>query len=117
MPPPYNSPPKYPVIDASPSLATIVGNFNSSEWNTVLLSVLASLPVGYLSARGALRLPSTYFAGGVGLFGGFLLAFQQSAGRLVGYLPNDAEVAKFKPPLHDNLFTLPSPLNSFQESG
>jgi|SaaInl85LU_5_DNA_1037374.scaffolds.fasta_scaffold232409_1 hypothetical protein len=39
-----------------------------------------------------MRMPSMYMATIIGLSGGFMLAYQQSGGRLMGRLPNDAEV-------------------------
>lgn len=32
----------------------------------------------------------------IGVMGGFMYAYQNSAGRLMGFFPNDAEVAHFK---------------------
>lgn len=32
----------------------------------------------------------------IGLMGGFMYAYQNSAGRLMGFFPNEGEVAKYK---------------------
>lgn len=32
----------------------------------------------------------------IGLMGGFMYAYQNSAGRLMGFFPNDNEVARYK---------------------
>lgn len=32
----------------------------------------------------------------IGLMGGFMYAYQNSAGRLMGFFPNDDEVARYK---------------------
>jgi hypothetical protein len=40
--------------------------------------------------------PSMYVAGMIGLLGGFCLAYQTSAGRLMGLLPNEKEAASVK---------------------
>lgn len=39
-----------------------------------------------------MRAPSMWIAGFLGAFGGFMLAFQSSSGRLRGILPNEEEV-------------------------
>ena len=39
-----------------------------------------------------IRGPSMFVAGAIGAIGGFMLAYQNSHGRLTGYLPNRAEV-------------------------
>lgn len=43
-----------------------------------------------------IRGPSMYTAGLIGLMGGFMYAYQCSAGRLMGMFPNDEEVARYK---------------------
>jgi hypothetical protein len=43
-----------------------------------------------------IRGPSMYTAGLIGLMGGFMYAYQCSAGRLMGMFPNDDEVARYK---------------------
>jgi hypothetical protein len=43
-----------------------------------------------------IRGPSMYTAGFIGLMGGFMYAYQCSAGRLMGMFPNDDEVARYK---------------------
>lgn len=32
----------------------------------------------------------------IGVMGGFMYAYQNSAGRLMGFFPNDGEVARYK---------------------
>lgn len=43
-----------------------------------------------------IRGPSMVTGGLIGLLGGFMYAYQNSAGRLMGFFPNDGEVAKYK---------------------
>jgi hypothetical protein len=43
-----------------------------------------------------IRGPSMVTGGLIGVMGGFMYAYQNSAGRLMGFFPNEAEVARFK---------------------
>lgn len=43
-----------------------------------------------------IRGPSMVTGGLIGLMGGFMYAYQNSAGRLMGFFPNDDEVARYK---------------------
>jgi len=43
-----------------------------------------------------IRGPSMVTGGLIGVMGGFMYAYQNSAGRLMGFFPNDAEVARYK---------------------
>ncbi|GKD94870.1 NADH-ubiquinone oxidoreductase 20.9 kDa subunit [Tanacetum coccineum] len=43
-----------------------------------------------------IRGPSMVTGGLIGVMGGFIYAYQNSAGRLMGFFPNDAEVARYK---------------------
>ncbi|BBN19587.1 hypothetical protein MPTK1_8g11910 [Marchantia polymorpha subsp. ruderalis] len=89
--------PKFPVIDRSPSAGTTVGNFNFSDYLKITAITAGSLPVGYLAGGSVhIRGPSMYTAGLIGLMGGFMFAYQCSAGRLMGMFPNDGEVARYK---------------------
>lgn len=46
--------------------------------------------------RPNIRGPSMVTGGLIGVMGGFMYAYQNSAGRLMGFFPNEAEVARFK---------------------
>ncbi|CAM8909270.1 unnamed protein product [Rhodiola kirilowii] len=55
-----------------------------------------SVTVGYLSGiKPGIRGPSMVTGGIIGLMGGFMYAYQNSCGRIMGFFPNDDEVAKF----------------------
>ncbi|KAH9543218.1 hypothetical protein CY35_13G052100 [Sphagnum magellanicum] len=89
--------PKFPVIERAPSAATTISNFNFTDWLRVTAVTSASIPVGYLAGGSVnIRGPSMYTAGLIGLMGGFMYAYQCSAGRLMGMFPNDDEVARYK---------------------
>lgn len=45
-----------------------------------------------LASGGRARIPTMYTGGIIGLMGGFCFALQNSSGRLLGLLPNEAEV-------------------------
>eukprot|EP00850_Spirogloea_muscicola_P009539 SM000053S17496 [mRNA] locus=s53:645402:645872:- [translate_table: standard] len=70
--------PKFPVVDGTPSFGAAVGNFGAADYAN--------------NVRG----PSMYAAATLGAIGGFMLAYQASAGRLMGFKPNDAEVARLR---------------------
>lgn len=64
-----------------------------------------------------IRGPSMYTAGLIGLMGGFMYAYQCSAGRLMGMFPNDDEVARYKRWLQSSSheFNLPCTLRIFPQ--
>lgn len=49
-----------------------------------------------LGIKPGIKGPSMVTGGMIGLLGGFMYAYQNSAGRLMGFFPNDGEVAKYK---------------------
>mmetsp|Transcript_17870 Transcript_17870/g.49506 ORF Transcript_17870/g.49506 Transcript_17870/m.49506 type:complete len:101 (+) Transcript_17870:33-335(+) len=88
---------KYPVVDPNPSLNRIINNFSSKDYFNIVAITAVSLPFGYFAGTSRLpmmRGPSAVAAGTIGLMGGVCLALQASAMRLMGRLPNDAEVRK-----------------------
>lgn len=48
-----------------------------------------------LGIKPGIRGPSMVTGGLIGAMGGFMYAYQNSAGRLMGFFPNDDEVARF----------------------
>ena len=81
-----NSVPEYPVINNDPSLGQITANFSLSNWACFLGTTAISYPLGY--ACGApMRHPSGICFAMVGALGGYMLATQDSWGRLTGFLP------------------------------
>ncbi|KAH7545343.1 hypothetical protein FEM48_Zijuj01G0083600 [Ziziphus jujuba var. spinosa] len=110
--------PEYPVIDRNPPFTKVVGNFSSLDYLRFVTITGVSVTVGYLSGfsfffffflvLGAIfqplilyifrisfsywiRGPSMVTGGLIGLMGGFMYAYQNSAGRLMGFFPNDDE--------------------------
>eukprot|EP00252_Welwitschia_mirabilis_P015404 TRINITY_DN33860_c0_g1_i1.p1 TRINITY_DN33860_c0_g1~~TRINITY_DN33860_c0_g1_i1.p1 ORF type:complete len:107 (-),score=6.54 TRINITY_DN33860_c0_g1_i1:159-479(-) len=89
--------PEYPVIEKSPVFSKVVGNFNLQDYLSMTTLTAVSIPLGYLSAvKVNLRGPSMVTAGIIGFMGGFMFAYQNSAGRLMGFFPNDEEVACYR---------------------
>ncbi|GJN03587.1 hypothetical protein PR202_ga21050 [Eleusine coracana subsp. coracana] len=99
--------PEYPVVDRNPAFTKVVGNFSALDYVRLTTISAVSVTVGYLSGssdRGpcvvgikpGIRGPSMVTGGLIGVMGGFMYAYQNSAGRLMGFFPNDAEVAHFK---------------------
>ncbi|KAF3792547.1 hypothetical protein EJ110_NYTH08451 [Nymphaea thermarum] len=89
--------PEYPVVDRNPPFTKTVGNFNTLDYLRLLSITGVSVTVGYLSGiKPNIRGPSMFTGGLIGLMGGFMYAYQNSAGRLMGFFPNDEEVARYK---------------------
>ncbi|AQK52453.1 hypothetical protein ZEAMMB73_Zm00001d050384 [Zea mays] len=83
--------PEYPVVDRNPAFTKVVGNFSALDY--MRLSTISGIKPG-------IRGPSMVTGGLIGVMGGFMYAYQNSAGRLMGFFPNDAEVARYKHKLH-----------------
>ena len=49
-----------------------------------------------IGIKPGIRGPSMVTGGIIGLMGGFMYAYQNSAGRIMGFFPNDGEVARYK---------------------
>eukprot|EP00752_Nemacystus_decipiens_P003852 g3544.t1 len=75
--------PKFPVTDPAPGVGTVVGNFNASDYATILAATAGSAAWCFKGVKG-IRGPNAVVGGGIGLFGGLLLAGQSSFGRLTG---------------------------------
>lgn len=89
--------PKFPVIERNPTASSTISNFSFSDYVRITAITGASLPVGFLAGGSVnIRGPSMYTAGIIGLMGGFMYAYQCSAGRLMGMFPNEGEVARHK---------------------
>ncbi|KAI3936744.1 hypothetical protein MKW92_026410 [Papaver armeniacum] len=89
--------PEYPVIDRNPAFTKTVGNFNTLDYLRLITISGVSVTVGYLSGiRPNIRGPSMVTGGLIGVMGGFMYAYQNSAGRLMGFFPNEDEVARHK---------------------
>ncbi|KAF8772885.1 hypothetical protein HU200_005278 [Digitaria exilis] len=97
--------PEYPVVDRNPAFTKVVGNFSALDYMRLSTISAVSVTVGYLSAqtwarragiKPGIRGPSMVTGGLIGVMGGFMYAYQNSAGRLMGFFPNDAEVARYK---------------------
>ncbi|KAG1334890.1 NADH-ubiquinone oxidoreductase subunit [Cocos nucifera] len=89
--------PEYPVVDRNPPFTKAVANFNTLDYLRLFTITGVSVTVGYLSGiKPNIRGPSMVTGGLIGLMGGFMYAYQNSAGRLMGFFPNDGEVARYK---------------------
>ena len=89
--------PKFPVVDKAPSLSRVISNFNATDCGTVLAFTALSYPFGVWAGGKtkslvSLRLPTAACAAFVGGLGGFCVAMESSAGRLMGFTKNDDEV-------------------------
>lgn len=86
--------PEYPVIDRNPPFTKVVGNFDTLDYLRFVTITGVSVTVGYLSGiKPGIRGPSMVTGGLIGLMGGFMYAYQNSAGRLMGFFPNEGEIA------------------------
>lgn len=89
--------PEYPVVDRNPPFTKVVGNFSALDYLRLSTISAVSVTVGYLSGiKPGIRGPSMVTGGLIGVMGGFMYAYQNSAGRLMGFFPNDSEVARYK---------------------
>lgn len=114
--------PEYPVVDRNPPFTKTVGNFNTLDYLRFSTITAVSVTVGYLSGtipidlevfsrvsfsfhifscvilgiKPRIRGPSMVTGGLIGVMGGFMYAYQNSAGRLMGFFPNEGEVARYK---------------------
>lgn len=86
--------PKFPVIDADPSLGKVISSFRPRDWQHLVLATVVSLPFGYAVGRPILMRPSMYTSGLIGATFGMFLGFQNSFTRLTGYQDNKVEVEK-----------------------
>jgi hypothetical protein len=77
--------------------ARAVANFNATDYRDWACLTAASLPVGYMSGAlsgPSVRVPAMVTGGIIGGLGGLMWAMQSSSGRLMGFLPNDAEAKR-----------------------
>ncbi|KAH7292200.1 hypothetical protein KP509_29G055700 [Ceratopteris richardii] len=89
--------PKYPVLVKDPSVSTIYSNFNLTDYLRITTFTSGSLVYGYLAGVSCnVRGPSMYTAGLLGLAGGVMYAYQNSAFRLMGHYPNQEDIPKYK---------------------
>lgn len=88
---------KFPVVDKAPSFWKTVGNFSFNDYATWAVVTGLCTPVGYVAGMRTplMARPSMVTAATLGATCGFMLAFQNSAGRLLGLKPNDKEVNKY----------------------
>lgn len=83
-----------------------VGNFSLTDWGVFGGLSAISYPLGYAAGAspspafakvsGNMARPSAGMAAILGAIAGFMLAYQNSSGRLMGFKPNDAEVQAAK---------------------
>jgi len=85
--------PRYPVLDKAPGFWKTASNFSLSDYEIWAGVTAISYPFGYVSGRAAgVPKQSALVAAVIGATAGFMLAYQNSAGRLMGFKPNDREV-------------------------
>ena len=75
--------PSFPVENACPSFADAMSNFSIGDLMTWGSVTAASIPFGYLVGR-PIRGPTMGLTACIGATGGFMLAYQNSVGRLTG---------------------------------
>ncbi|GMJ03677.1 hypothetical protein like AT4G16450 [Hibiscus trionum] len=89
--------PEYPVIDRNPPFTKVYGNFNTLDYLCFTTITSVSVTVGYLSGiKSGLKGPKMLTGGPIRLMGGFMYAYQNSAGRIMGFSPNDGEVTQYQ---------------------
>jgi len=83
-----------------------VGNYNLTDWSLVGVLGAVGYPIGYAAAgnpspafarlSGNMGRPTAMLAAVLGGTAGFLMAYQNSWGRLTGFSRNDAEAQALK---------------------
>jgi len=82
-----------PSLARSPLSPSPVSNFSASDAGVLAGATAVSAPIGYLAGlKTRTARPALAMAAAIGAAAGFCLAYQRSAGRLMGFLPNDREV-------------------------
>ncbi|GMH41077.1 hypothetical protein BSKO_08987 [Bryopsis sp. KO-2023] len=85
--------PKYPVLDSAPGVWKTVSYFRGTDYCWWGGLTAASLPFGFISGTPVgLQRPSMFTAGLLGGIAGFLFAYQNASGRLMGLNENSLEV-------------------------
>eukprot|EP00924_Labyrinthula_sp_SR-Ha-C_P013678 maker-scaffold_5-snap-gene-10.60-mRNA-1 protein AED:0.26 eAED:0.26 QI:128/1/1/1/1/1/4/49/87 len=76
----------YTVTDPNPDVGTVIANYSAADWGYVGLFTGTSTAYGLYTAfpRSMIR-PHTIAATVIGGVGGFVYAYQRSAGRLMGF--------------------------------
>ncbi|KAK9151336.1 hypothetical protein Syun_009645 [Stephania yunnanensis] len=82
--------PEYPVVDRNPPFTKTVANFRLERSSCLIDGVFVR------GIKPNIRGPSMVTGGLIGLIGGFMYAYQNSTRRLMGFYPNDDEVARYK---------------------
>ncbi|WZN59238.1 21 kDa subunit of NADH-ubiquinone oxidoreductase complex I [Chloropicon roscoffensis] len=80
--------PKHKVLDPSPSLKTTVSNFTALDLLKAAAFTGAAVAVGYSTAPAGIKKQAVVTCATIGGTAGFFNAYQNSAGRLMGYFPN-----------------------------
>mmetsp|Transcript_7821 Transcript_7821/g.23105 ORF Transcript_7821/g.23105 Transcript_7821/m.23105 type:complete len:99 (-) Transcript_7821:847-1143(-) len=87
--------PTYPVLDRAPGIWTTVTNFNTSDCAKIVGCTAISYPYGYWAGMNAgVPRSCAVLTSVIGAMAGYMYAYQGSSGRLMGFLPNDAQVDK-----------------------
>ncbi|CAM9884528.1 unnamed protein product [Discosporangium mesarthrocarpum] len=76
--------PKFPVVDPTPSSGKVVSNFSIGDIATFVGVTAGSAAFCFTGVKG-LRGPNAVAGAIIGGMGGFLLAYQNSYGRLTGH--------------------------------
>ena len=87
---PYSDP-KYPIINASPSVDDSLRSMRFSDVATAVGITSASWGFGYIVGKPA-RMPTASTASAIGMTFAGLLILQDTRGRLMGYCENSREV-------------------------
>ncbi|KNC46381.1 uncharacterized protein AMSG_02833 [Thecamonas trahens ATCC 50062] len=83
----------YPVVNAAPNVAETVANFSMGDVSKWALMTGLSLPFGWAIGK-PIRMQTMVMAGSIGFVGGFMWAYQNAAGRLMGTFENKSEVKR-----------------------
>eukprot|EP01094_Clydonella_sp_ATCC50884_P018710 TRINITY_DN350_c0_g1_i1.p2 TRINITY_DN350_c0_g1~~TRINITY_DN350_c0_g1_i1.p2 ORF type:complete len:109 (-),score=40.70 TRINITY_DN350_c0_g1_i1:402-728(-) len=90
------SEPKHRVIHRSPPFGLVVRNFRFGDWTTMLGLGAVGFPLGAVCTdHRFLRIPLGCAMAFIGSCAGFVIAYQSSSLRFMGFKENDKESKKF----------------------
>eukprot|EP00518_Triparma_eleuthera_P004078 CAMPEP_0182463676 /NCGR_PEP_ID=MMETSP1319-20130603/7836_1 /TAXON_ID=172717 /ORGANISM="Bolidomonas pacifica, Strain RCC208" /LENGTH=118 /DNA_ID=CAMNT_0024663249 /DNA_START=30 /DNA_END=386 /DNA_ORIENTATION=+ len=88
-----NNPP-FPKVSDSPTLSFTLSSLRLSDYATLAFCTFGSWSFGYVTGK-PVRGPAAATAATLGFTAGSILAYQNSSGRLMGFLENGREVKRY----------------------
>ncbi|EOD20352.1 hypothetical protein EMIHUDRAFT_207496 [Emiliania huxleyi CCMP1516] len=87
---PIMVPPRFPTINASPTVGAVTRNFGIGDWLWVTSFTAFSAGVGFAIGK-PIRRPTFFYAGALGFLMSYLGRYRINEYKLLGYYPNPSE--------------------------